>query len=146
MMVFLHTPPWLWIIWLGGIWLIMRDSHVPEQGWSGWLGPTWTGSLYPMLYCLLWTWKTRYNKAHPCNTNCDLQMSPDPLLEERQHSLLEKWSDDSAALCVSFVHQSVQIWQQGVSDPQHFSWVLFKSWIPGHRVLSLKREWACNNR
>lgn len=44
----------------------------------------------------------------------------------RLHSLMEKGPDDSAALHVSFVHQRVEVRQQGVSGLEDFSGVHLK--------------------
>lgn len=44
----------------------------------------------------------------------------------RLHSLVEKGSDDSAALNVSFVHQRVEVRQQGVPGLEDFSRVRLK--------------------
>lgn len=43
------------------------------------------------------------------------------LAGNRLYSLMEKGSDDSAALNMSFMHQSVEVGQQGVSGLKDFS-------------------------
>lgn len=58
---------------------------------------------------------------------------------DRLYSLMEQGPHNGAALHVSFMHQSVEVGQQGVSGLEDFSWEHLEGWIPGHRILSLKR-------
>ena len=60
------------------------------------------------------------------------------------HSLMEKRPYDGAALCVGFVHQGVEIRQQGVSGLQDTLGDCHEGRIPGHRVLPLRRKKECS--
>lgn len=52
-------------------------------------------------------------------------------------SLMQQWSDNRASFGVRLKHQSVQVWQEGVTDVEDISRRSSKGVIPGHRILSL---------
>lgn len=60
------------------------------------------------------------------------------------HSLMEKRPYDGAALRAGFVHQGVEIRQQGISGLQDALGDCHEGRIPGHRVLPLRRKKECS--
>lgn len=60
--------------------------------------------------------------------------------QEGPHLLVEQWTDHGAAVSVGFVHQRVQVGQEGVSDVQHRPGDLRERRIPGGGILPLKER------